>query len=227
MYNIVIGIQTCNRIEFTKQTIESIIKHNPDSLYKSWVVSDDGSTDGTVEYLKSLSFIDKIITHPVQSGITLGLKRLVSDSLFYGDILMYIQNDWKQIRPIDFDDIEKFFKDYPKAGHIQMIRYKGKNGADRPSGSALLINNYTKEKIKPGIPIKLRKEIIIPGNWHYADIPGFTRLTYANKMFSNMLDEGERVKLLHQSGCEFYLLDNQPFINMDYIGSSATPKRKF
>jgi glycosyltransferase involved in cell wall biosynthesis len=223
---IVIGIQTCNRLVFTKQCIESIIKYNPDSINMPWVVSDDGSTDGTAEYIKSLSFIRESVLHPIQSGITLGLKRLVDASVLYGDILMYIQNDWQQIRSIDFNGIEKFFEEHPEAGHIQMIRYKGKDCKDRPSGSAMQINNYTKKKIKPGIPIKSGKEIIIPGDWHYADIPGFTRLSYAIKMFGDVLNEGERVKLLHHSGCSFYLLDEQSFTNIDYTGKLATPRRK-
>lgn len=135
---------------------------------------------------------------------------------------MYIQNDWAQVRYINFDAISKFFIDYSTAGHIQMIRFKGKGCTGRPSGSAIQINNYTKEKIIPKPSIYIDGETIIPGNWHYADIPGFTSLKYAVNMFSDVLDEGERVRLLHESGCGMYLLDNQPFTNIDYTGALRT-----
>lgn len=75
--NIIIGIQTCNRVELTKRVIESIIKYNPEAIHMPWVISDDGSTDGTKEYINGLSFINKAIFYPERSGITLGLKPLL------------------------------------------------------------------------------------------------------------------------------------------------------
>ncbi|AZR72019.1 hypothetical protein BBF96_00515 [Anoxybacter fermentans] len=48
-----IVIVTCNRLEFARQTIESIFKN---TLYPNYelILIDNGSTDGTVEYLKEI-----------------------------------------------------------------------------------------------------------------------------------------------------------------------------
>lgn len=227
---IVIGVQTCNRIDLTKETIESIIKWNPEAKDMPWVVSDDGSVDGTKKYIEGLCFINEANFYPKQTGITKGLQRLVTLAMKYGDIILYLQNDWRQTRTIDFKAIEKFYEERPNAGHIQTIKYKGK-GKTRPSSTAVLINLHTREKIIPGEPIIIANEKIIPGNWHYADIPGFTNLKFAVKMFDSMVinrdAEGIRNKNIHEAGCDNYLLDNQPYRNIDYNGSRQTVGRKY
>jgi len=72
---LVIGVQTCNRLAFTKQTIDSVLKWNPEAKDLLWVVSDDGSKDSTKEYIESLPFIDDTVFWPNQTGITMGLQR--------------------------------------------------------------------------------------------------------------------------------------------------------
>lgn len=226
--NIVIGIQTCNRLDFTKQCVESILKHNPEAKDMLWAFSDDGSTDGTYEYIENLECVNAYHLSTKQCGITSALSILHTMSIdIGGDILLYIQNDWAQIRPIDFEAVAKFFEEHPNAGHIQTIRYKGKDGKGRPSGSAIEVNNYTKEKIIQSDPILIGKEKILTGNWHYADIPGFTNLKFSDCMFTDINDENERLKGLATAGCDMYLLDDQPYTNLDYTGRVQTPSRRF
>ena len=229
--NIVIGIQTCNRLDFTKQCVESILKHNPEAKDMLWAFSDDGSTDGTADYIRNINIDNAYYTLNLsgeQRGITQTLQDLHDKSKeIGGDILLYIQNDWAQTRPIDFEAISKFFEEHPNAGHIQTIRYKGKDGKGRPSGSAIEVNNYTKEKIVQRDPILIGKEKILTGNWHYADIPGFTNLKFSDCMFTDINDENERLTGLATSGCDMYLLDNQPYTNLDHTGRIQTPGRRF
>ena len=226
---IIIGIQTCNRLDFTKQCVESILKHNPEAKDMLWVCSDDGSTDGTHDYIRNLGLFNTRSLNVKQRGITQALKDLhtCAKRSGGGDILLYIQNDWAQTRPIDFEAIAKFFEERPNAGHMQTIRYKGEDGKGRPSGSAIEVNNYTKEKIVQGDPILIGKEKILTGNWHYADIPGFTNLKFSDCMFTDINDENERLKGLATAGCDMYLLDNQPYTNLDYTGAVQTPGRRF
>ncbi len=232
---IVIGIQSCNRLDFTKRVVDSILKWNPEAIDMPWVFSDDGSTDGTQEYIMGLITNLNLDSGTVflhkQSGITKAMERLVNEAVFYGDVLLYIQNDWEQIRRIDFNGIEKFYNIYPNAGHLHTTKYKGKDGKGRPSSTAKLINLYTREEIIPGEAIKLGDETIIPGNWHYCDLPGFTRLELAVRMFDNMVinidAEGIRTRNVHESGYDNYLLENQPFVNIDYGANKKTPGRKY
>lgn len=222
---IVIGIQTCNRLEMTKKAIDSLLGYNPGVENIPWIIADDCSIDGTEEYLQSMSFIDRIVQYTKQSGITNCMKLLIDTSVDYGDIILYLQNDWETIRKIDFKSIAYFYELHKNTGHIRTILYKGQ-GTERPASK---VNLATREPIKTGIPILIEKEKLIPGNWHYSDIPGFTRLDLAKKMFENMRydsdAEGVRTINIHNMKCDNYLLDNQPFRNIDFTGSSRTPGR--
>jgi len=222
---LVIGLQTCNRIKFTKEVISSILKHNPNSVKYPWVVYDDNSTDNTIDYLKGLPYIDELVTSKNRRGITNGIKQLVLEAANYGQIILYIQNDWRQVRYIDLKAIENFFESYPNAGHLQTTQYKGKDNA-RPSSTAERINLYTKEKITPGNTITIGAEKFIPGNWHYCDLPGFSRISIAKDMFNGPLNESVRIKHFSTCGCDNYLLENQPYRNIDVNSRTQTPNRK-
>lgn len=65
-----IGLVTFNRLEYTKQSIQSILK----TTHSKWklTVVDNGSTDGTVEYLQKLhkeSYIDSLICLELNIGV--------------------------------------------------------------------------------------------------------------------------------------------------------------
>jgi glycosyltransferase involved in cell wall biosynthesis len=65
-----IGLVTFNRLEYTKQSIQSILK----TTHSKWklTVVDNGSTDGTVEYLQKLhkeSYIDRLICLESNIGV--------------------------------------------------------------------------------------------------------------------------------------------------------------
>ncbi len=222
---LVIGVQTCNRINFTKEAISSILKCNPDSKNYPWVIADDNSSDGTIEYLNKFEFIKEITSSEHRMGITKTLQRLVNTANKYGDILLYIQNDWRQTRFIDFKAIEVFFLTHSNAGHLQTVKYKGL-GKERPSSTANMVNLHTKEKIEAGLPFDFCGEIIISGNFHFCDLPGFTRIDLAMKMFDGRLDESVRIGYMNECGCDNYLLDNQPYRNIDANKRGRTPGRR-
>ena len=226
--DIVIGVQTCNRLDFTKQCVNSILKWNPEAKDMLWVFSDDGSTDGTQEYIRGLPFVKGSNLSKKQQGITVALENLYKCvENIGGKVLLYIQNDWAQIRCINFKAIDKFFINNLNAGHVQTIKYKGENCTGRASGSAMEINNYTGKKIIQSDPIIVDTEKLLTGNWHYADIPGFTSLKFYKCMFTNIHNEGERLRELNAVGCGMYLLDNQPYTNLDYMGQIQTPGKLF
>jgi len=109
-----------------------------------------------------------------------------------------------------------------------MIVDKGRGNHRRLSAFGTRLNLHTKKKFEPGKPVVIGKEKFIPGNWSYSDIPGFTNLKFATNMFDeNVLDESVRVRKIHESGCDNYLLDNQPFQNIDFDSKNRTPGRRF
>ena len=232
---IVIGIQTCERLNFTKKTIETLLYHNSGIKEMPIVVSDDNSTDGTLEYIAKQDFINDRVIHKERVGITKAYQDLINLSAKYGDILLYLQNDWQCVRKIDFNAIRLFYEEKINTGHINTIVYKGekkewpcRSSAEKP------INSVTQERIITQNPITKNMEIFIPGNWSYVDLPGFTRIDIALKMFDKSLKypdkklEGLRMLNIHLSNCENYLLDNQAFRNLDPYKNSKnrTPCRK-
>lgn len=59
MKEVIISILTYNKLEYTKKCLQSIFETPMEPQYKI-VVSDNGSTDGTIEFLKKKEIIQKI-----------------------------------------------------------------------------------------------------------------------------------------------------------------------
>jgi len=203
-----------------------MIEHNPDSIFFPWVIADDNSDQETLDYI---SYLDRDL-HPMvvsmgsdRRGITKTMQALVAFAKTYGDILLYLQNDWETTRRIDFNAIQSFYNMHPNAGHIRAVQYKG-NDRSRPVSK---FNLATGEEIVKGQIIEVGNEKFIAGNWHYSDIPGLTRMEYAVKMFRPRPEcndqEQTRIFNIHSMGCDNYLLEDQPFRNMDYDRTRQTP----
>lgn len=54
-YDVSIAVLAYNKLEYTKQCIESIIKYTPSNLNYELILIDNGSSDGTAQYFESLS----------------------------------------------------------------------------------------------------------------------------------------------------------------------------
>lgn len=91
-------ILTWNGVEYTKKCLDSL-KHNTDLSNCEIIVVDNGSSDGTVDYLESLDWI-KIIKNETNEGFVLGnnkaLKMVDSDSdiLLLNNDIIITHNDW-------------------------------------------------------------------------------------------------------------------------------------
>lgn len=79
---------TRDRIELTKKCVESIIRHT-DVPYE-WVFVDNGSTDGTVEYLKSIDRA-KVIVNEENKGFAAGCNQGIA--VAEGKYYLLINND--------------------------------------------------------------------------------------------------------------------------------------
>ena len=88
--SVTIIILTWNGIEYTKKCIDTLKKHTEYSDYKI-VIVDNGSTDGTVEYLKSLNNISLII-NPVNIGFVRGNNQAIKETDPDSDIIL-LNND--------------------------------------------------------------------------------------------------------------------------------------
>ncbi|MFB4161449.1 glycosyltransferase [Geomicrobium sp. JSM 1781026] len=84
-----IVILTYNQLELTKQCVESIYKHTDRSLFELIFV-DNGSTDGTVEYLSAMEDV-KCQFNETNQGFARGCNQGLSIS--EGDDVLFLNND--------------------------------------------------------------------------------------------------------------------------------------
>jgi GT2 family glycosyltransferase/2-polyprenyl-3-methyl-5-hydroxy-6-metoxy-1,4-benzoquinol methylase len=83
-----IVILTLNNLEYTKQCIESIRRYTPEAY--EIIVVDNGSKDGTIEYLESQPDI-KLIKNPTNLGFALGNNIGMKEAR--GDYIVVLNND--------------------------------------------------------------------------------------------------------------------------------------
>ena len=94
---------TYNNLEYTKQFIESLFKHTKDF---ELIIVDNGSTDGTVEYLQSLKNI-KTIFNTENLGFSRGNNQGIK--IAEGEYIGFLNNDIL-LSPNWFEECEKAFK---------------------------------------------------------------------------------------------------------------------
>ena len=85
-----IVIPVFNKVEFTRKCLEAIWKKTKAELYEL-VVVDNGSTDGTKEYLKSLDGLIKVISNKGNRGFAIACNQ--GAKLATGELLLFLNND--------------------------------------------------------------------------------------------------------------------------------------
>lgn len=94
---------TYNKLEYTKKFIESLFKYTKDF---ELIIVDNGSTDGTVEYLKTIDNI-KTIFNIENLGFSKGNNQGLE--LATGEYIGFLNNDIL-LSPNWFEEIEKIFQ---------------------------------------------------------------------------------------------------------------------
>lgn len=120
-YKVNICMVTFNRLDYTKQSLENVISTASKKIPFMMTVIDNGSTDGTVEYLKQLHIENKITNLilldeniGVAKAQNLGWKLFESDADIYGKIdndIIFEKNFW-------LDGIVEILDNVPKIGAI-------------------------------------------------------------------------------------------------------------
>ena len=94
---------TYNKLEYTKKFIESLYKYTKDF---ELIIVDNGSTDGTVEFLKSLKDV-KLILNNENKGFSAGNNQGIE--LAEGEYIGFLNNDIL-LYPAWFEACEEVFK---------------------------------------------------------------------------------------------------------------------
>lgn len=98
-----IVIPVFNNVEYTKQCLRALIENTPNSPYEV-VIVDNGSTDGTKEFLKCLGGSLKIISNAENLGFARACNQ--GSAVAGGDYLVFLNNDTK-VQPGWLEELTK------------------------------------------------------------------------------------------------------------------------
>jgi GT2 family glycosyltransferase/Flp pilus assembly protein TadD len=83
-------IPVFNQLAYTRRCLESLSRNTPDGSYELIIV-DNGSSDGTAEFLENLRLPVHVITNPENNGFARACNRGAEAA--HGDYLLFLNND--------------------------------------------------------------------------------------------------------------------------------------
>jgi len=118
---LVVALLTCDRLEYTRRTVESLLKHHPPGTLMLFH-ADDASTDPEVcRYVQSRGF-DTIVANTTRMGCsrtTELLMRAVAERVQPETMVIYLQNDFECLRPLPVLQLNELIA-RPDVEHVQL-----------------------------------------------------------------------------------------------------------
>ncbi len=175
-----ITVLTWNRLNLTRDTIKSLYKHNTDDFDLLFI--DNGSTDGTIEYLEKRY---EVIKNKTNEGIFNASVKVWKEGVKRGyDFILNLQNDFPCVRKIPFKELEAYMDKNKNVCYIRLNKKKDKK-----------INLVTKKPIRYGVPELLGNYNIKKCNYHIGFNPALIRSSIIDE-FSNYDGDNPRERIL-------------------------------
>ena len=120
MCKITVAILTCDRLSLTKRTVDSFISHNGRDQFDLYFGDDASTSDETHEFMESRN-IPCLVKHKRRLGCSPTTEELINKAMGSSDneYVMYLQNDFETVRPMNIRLIERIFEDQ-KVGWIRL-----------------------------------------------------------------------------------------------------------
>ena len=115
---VTIIVMAYNRLEKTKRCVESVLKYTTDVDY-DLILIDNGSSDGTFEYFKSIEF-EKVRIVRVTKNISAGMPYCLMDLNWFSDYVVGIANDIV-VTENWLSNLLKVAKSDPKIGMVNPV----------------------------------------------------------------------------------------------------------
>lgn len=176
MNKTIVTMITWNRLSLTQETINSLFKHSGKC---ELLVVDNGSTDGTIQWLRENGH--EVLENGENLGIFMATRRAWFEAYNRGyKYILNLQNDFPCIRPVPFSDIENFLDDNKDVGFVQ-LNDKSKLLVARGDGSFKVkkrdrTQNYlTKKPLKYSDWIRVGDTEFAKSNHHFSFNPNLFR----------------------------------------------------
>ncbi len=161
---------TWNRIALLKNTIKTFRNYH-NIADEHFIVVDNGSKDGTVEFLKSTKF-DVIYNGSnlgAQMGKYIGWSRAAARGY---DFIIFIEDDHPCYRTVPIVKLENYLD---RHGEVGIIRMNDKPYLKRHQITKLPIVNYGKDKLNSGFKIT-------KSNYHFTSHPSIFRVSLVSML---------------------------------------------
>jgi len=176
-----ITILTWNRLNVTKATLRTLFKNNGKDVDLLFI--DNGSTDGTVEYLEGKGY--EVIKNKTNEGIFNASTKAWKEGVKKGyDYILNLQNDFPCTRPIPFKEMEEYMDNNTDVGLIRLNKKKDKKK-----------NIVTGAKIRYKNAENIGSYTLAKNNYHAGFNPALIRATIIDK-FSEYDGDNPRERIL-------------------------------
>lgn len=159
-----IVVLTWNRLQMLKNTIKTFRKFHSNIEDKRFFIVDNGSTDGTQEFLKStkFNFILNKSNLGAQMGKYIGWSRAVEKGY---DFIIFIEDDHPCYRTVPIVELENYLDKHEEIG---IIRLNDKPYLKRHQITRLPIINYGKDRLNNDFKVS-------KFNYHFTSHPSIFR----------------------------------------------------
>lgn len=146
--HIAVAILTCDRLDLTKRTVKSFLKHNNGNDFEIFY-GDDASKDSVIHQFMKKQGIPCLMKHKKRVGCSPSSEELINLTwiISKAPYVLYLQNDFESVRPIPLNIVQRVFDDHFRVGWIRLY---GLNKNDTIPGGNL---TDPKNKFKPGSPM--------------------------------------------------------------------------
>jgi hypothetical protein len=186
MIRISVAILTCDRLELTRKTVESFLKHNNRDNFDIFY-GDDASTIPQIHKFMEKHSIPCLMKNKKRLGCSPSSAKLINLTTMISQLpyILYLQNDFESARPIPLNIIQQVFDKHRKVGWIRLY---GLNKNDTiPGGNP----TDPRHKFKGGVPggpmvkwkkLEIDNEALEIGDAQWSYHPAIHRANVLNKI---------------------------------------------
>lgn len=123
MTKLAVAVLTCDRYEYTMQTVKTLFEKNSHQLDQfELYYGDDASKDSRIHTLMDNHGFELVASNATRMGCAQTTDMLLHAVVKRSkcDYVLYLQNDLISVKPIDIETMARLFKEYDGIGALRM-----------------------------------------------------------------------------------------------------------
>lgn len=172
---IAVCLQTCNRADYTRRTVESFIAQHPERSRFLLLHGDDASTESGIAEIVQAAGFETVVQPKTRQGART-MRRLLFDAAQKrgAQWVLLLENDWEWVRPLPFLLFDQLVETRPDVYSLRLYgAYKGRNQTYPCSRRNL---GEPRRSAVPWWPLPGAMESCEVGRYHWGAPPAVTRI---------------------------------------------------